>query len=143
MRPPQGGAIFNQAIQLPAAINLTLRPVTMNPLEVNLDITPNSRFQLIDVSARIREEAGDCLEEFRKVLYCSFHTTAGYLEQGASARLGNSRKQLDPFFRMVQRIVFRHGPGVIVAVANILGQPNLERPTPVPSPLANMYAEAD
>ena len=104
MRLPLGGAIFNQAIQLPAAINLTLRPVTMNPLEVNLDIIPNSRFQLIDVSARIREEAGDCLEEFRKVLYCSFHTTAGYLEQGASARLGNSRKQLDPFFRMVQRI---------------------------------------
>ena len=104
MRLPLGGAIFNQAIQLPAAINLTLRPVTMNPLEVNLDIVPNSRFQLIDVSARIREEAGDCLEEFRKVLYCSFHTTAGYLEQGASARLGNSRKQLDPFFRMVQRI---------------------------------------
>jgi len=33
--------------------------------------------------------------------------------------------------------------GVIVAVANILGQRNLERPTPVPSPLANMYAEAD
>jgi len=33
--------------------------------------------------------------------------------------------------------------GVIVAVANILGQKKLERPTPVPSPLANMYAEAD
>ena len=72
----------------------------MNPLEINLDITPTSRFQLIDVSARVREEVGDRLEEFRKVLYCSFHTTAGYLEQGASARIGNSRKQLDPFFRM-------------------------------------------
>ena len=33
--------------------------------------------------------------------------------------------------------------GVVVAVANILGQRKLERPTPVPSPLANMYAEAD
>jgi NADH-quinone oxidoreductase subunit H len=33
--------------------------------------------------------------------------------------------------------------GVIVVVANILGQKKLERPTPVPSPLANMYAEAD
>ena len=31
----------------------------------------------------------------------------------------------------------------IVAVANILGQRKLERPTPVASPLANMYAEAD
>ena len=76
----------------------------MNPLEINLDITPTSRFQLIDVSARVREEVGDRLEEFRKVLYCSFHTTAGYLEQGASARIGNSRKLLVPFFRMVQRL---------------------------------------
>ena len=31
----------------------------------------------------------------------------------------------------------------IVAMANILGQRRLERPEPVPSPLANMYAEAD
>ena len=31
----------------------------------------------------------------------------------------------------------------IVAVANILGQRRLRRPTPVPSPLANMNAEAD
>jgi NADH-quinone oxidoreductase subunit H len=31
----------------------------------------------------------------------------------------------------------------IVAIANILGQPRLRRATPVPSPLANMDAEAD
>ena len=75
-----------------------------NPLEINLDIRPTSRFQLIDVSDHVREELGDCLLEFRKVLYCSFHTTAGYLEQGVSARLGHTREQLDPFFRAIQRI---------------------------------------
>ena len=31
----------------------------------------------------------------------------------------------------------------IVVIANVLGQPGLKRPTPVPSPLANMSAEAD
>ena len=31
----------------------------------------------------------------------------------------------------------------VVAFANILGQPRLRRPTPVPSPLANMHMEAD
>ena len=31
----------------------------------------------------------------------------------------------------------------IVVIANVLGQPKLKRPTPVPSPLANMSAEAD
>ena len=32
---------------------------------------------------------------------------------------------------------------VVVAMANILGQRNVQRPTPVPSSLANMYPEAD
>jgi len=31
----------------------------------------------------------------------------------------------------------------IVVIANVLGQPRLRRPTPIPSPLANMSAEAD
>jgi thiamine phosphate synthase YjbQ (UPF0047 family) len=75
-----------------------------DPLEINLDIEPNSRFELIDIAARIREDAGDCLGEYRRALYCSLHTTAGYLEQGACARLGHSRKQLDPFFRLFQRL---------------------------------------
>lgn len=74
------------------------------PLEVNLDIVPTSRFQLIDVAPRVREQVGDALSVFRRVAYCSHHTTAGYLEQGACERLGHSRKQLDPFFRFFQRL---------------------------------------
>ena len=75
-----------------------------DPLEVNLDIVPTSRFQIIDVAPRVREQVGDALADYRRVLYCSHHTTAGYLEQGVSARLGHSRKQLDPFFRFFQRL---------------------------------------
>ncbi len=74
------------------------------PLEVNLDIVPTSRFQIIDVAPRIRAEVGDALSDFRRVLYCSHHTTAGYLEQGMCAKLGHSRKQLDPFFRFFQHL---------------------------------------
>ena len=74
------------------------------PLELNLDIRPQRRFEIIDVSAMIRDEIGDELSQFRKAAYCSFHTTAGYLEQGVCARLGHSRKQLDPFIRAVQKI---------------------------------------
>ena len=51
-----------------------------------------------------REEAGDVLSGFRKTAYCSLHTTAGYLEQGACRRLGQTHKQLDPFIRAVQKI---------------------------------------
>ena len=82
----------------------------VQPLEINLNLIPTSRFQLIDVSERVREEAGDTLDSFQNVVYCSLHTTAGYLEQGFCARLGHSRKQLAPFFRMLQRI-FPHDAG--------------------------------
>ena len=74
------------------------------PLEVNLDIVPSSRFQIIDVAPRIRAEVGDALSDFRRVLYCSRHTTAGYLEHGMCAKLGHSHKQLDPFFRFFQHL---------------------------------------
>ena len=74
------------------------------PLELNLAINPRHRFEIIDVAGLVKTEVGDALNEFRKVVYCSMHTTAGYLEQGVCARLGHSRKQLDPFFRTIQKI---------------------------------------
>jgi hypothetical protein len=74
------------------------------PLEVTLSIRPTARFEIIDVARLLSAEFGDGLAQFRKALYCSFHTTAGYLEQGFCARLGHSARQLDPFFRLVQRI---------------------------------------
>ncbi|NKB69243.1 MAG: hypothetical protein GKR89_19410 [Candidatus Latescibacteria bacterium] len=84
--------------------------MTGSPVEINLDITPRSRFEIIDINARLRRERDDDLGAYRKALYCSWHTTAGYLEQGVCARMGHSRKQLDPFFRLLQRI-FPHDAG--------------------------------
>ena len=78
--------------------------MAIQPLELDLDIRPKRRFEIIDVSAMIRDEVGDELSQFRKAAYCWFHTTAGYLEQGGCARLGHSRKQLYPFIRAVQKI---------------------------------------
>ena len=80
------------------------------PVEINLAIRPQQRYELIDVTQRVREEAGDVLSGFRKTAYCSLHTTAGYLEQGACRRLGQTHKQLDPFIRAVQKI-FPHNAG--------------------------------
>jgi thiamine phosphate synthase YjbQ (UPF0047 family) len=74
------------------------------PTEFALTLTPHSRYDAIDVAARLREESGDVLAGFRRVLYCSLHTTAGYLEQGLSARLDNRRERLDPFMRAFQRL---------------------------------------
>ena len=52
--------------------------MSASPVEINLAIRPQQRYELIDVTQRVREEAGDVLSGFRKTAYCSLHTTAGY-----------------------------------------------------------------
>ena len=51
------------------------------PREMLLHLTPSDRFDLIDVAARVRALHGDIFTTYRKTLCCSFHTTAGYLDQ--------------------------------------------------------------
>lgn len=80
------------------------------PLEINLAIRPKRRFEIVDVAALIHDQVGEGLNQYRKAAYCSFHTTAGYLEQAVCARLGNSHKQLAPLIRAVQKI-FPHNAG--------------------------------
>ncbi|MGE5236053.1 MAG: hypothetical protein ACM3O7_06880 [Acidobacteriota bacterium] len=73
------------------------------PIELTLDLVPRSRYDAIDVGQRVREEFGDVLAGFRRAAYCSFHTTAGYLEQSLVARL-RGRDRLDPFIRAFQSL---------------------------------------
>ena len=60
------------------------------PREMLLHLTPSDRFDLIDVAARVRAQHGDIFTTYRKTLCCSFHTTAGYLDQPFCAALGYS-----------------------------------------------------
>jgi thiamine phosphate synthase YjbQ (UPF0047 family) len=76
----------------------------MPPREITLTLVPQARFDVIDVAQRIAAESGDVLEQNRKALYCSFHTTAGYLEQSLCARLQHSREQVAPFIRAFQKL---------------------------------------
>ena len=69
------------------------------PTELRLSLAPQRRFEAIDVNTRIAEVAGDVLRRHRRALYCSFHTTAGYLDQSLSVRLHNSQDLLSKFFR--------------------------------------------
>jgi thiamine phosphate synthase YjbQ (UPF0047 family) len=80
------------------------------PVELNLHLVPRARYDAIDVTDRIARDFGDVLAEYRRVLYCSLHTTAGYLEQGLAARLRDCRDRLDPFIFAFQR-VFPHAAG--------------------------------
>jgi thiamine phosphate synthase YjbQ (UPF0047 family) len=68
------------------------------PRELSLTLSPRRRFEAIDVNERIASEAGDVLSGYRKTLYCSPHTTAGYLEQSLSARMHHHHGRLAQFF---------------------------------------------
>jgi thiamine phosphate synthase YjbQ (UPF0047 family) len=65
---------------------------------LRLSLAPTRRFEAIDVNSQIAAEVGDVLGRHRKALYCSLHTTAGYLEQSLSARLRHNHDQLSQFF---------------------------------------------
>jgi thiamine phosphate synthase YjbQ (UPF0047 family) len=76
----------------------------MHPKEVSLALVPRARFDVIDVAKRLAQESADLLSGYRKALYCSYHTTAGYLEQSLCARLRHSRERIAPFIRAFQKL---------------------------------------
>jgi thiamine phosphate synthase YjbQ (UPF0047 family) len=78
------------------------------PLELNLEIEPGSRFDVINV----REQARGCsdIERFPQALYCSFHTTAGYLEQSLASRLCQASLGIRPYMHVFQKL-FPEGAG--------------------------------
>ena len=57
------------------------------PLELTLELQPRARFDAIDVRDRAARLHGDVLDAYPRAVYCSFHTTAGYLDQALAARL--------------------------------------------------------
>ena len=69
--------------------------------ELTVRLAPQRRFEAIDVNARIAQDAGDVLRHHRRVMYCSMHTTAGFLDQSLSMRLGDSH---DQFFESFNRL---------------------------------------
>jgi thiamine phosphate synthase YjbQ (UPF0047 family) len=82
--------------------------VSTRPTELTLDLAPQRRFETIDVNRRIAAEADDVLRRYRRALYCSFHTTAGYLDQSLLARLHHRHDLLSLFFRGF-RMLFPQG----------------------------------
>ena len=76
----------------------------ISPSEITLVLEPADRLDVIDVSQRIREELGDVFARYRRTLYCSHHTTAGYLDQSLCSRLGYSRDRLGSILHLFQQI---------------------------------------
>ena len=84
--------------------------MTVSPVEVTLELTPRTRFDIIDVRGRLREAHGGLLDVYKRHLYHSFHTTAGYLEQSLATRLRRERDTVAPYVE-VFRTMFPEGAG--------------------------------
>jgi len=69
-----------------------------------LELSPSSRFDVIDVRAVIERLFNGALEGFQRVLYFSHHTTAGFLEQRIAHRLHDRREGFDGFVRSFQQL---------------------------------------
>lgn len=74
------------------------------PVELDLSLRPQARYDVIDVRRAAREQHGDALEGYPRGLYCSYHTTAGFLEQSLCARLGYSREYVDPYIEVFKQV---------------------------------------
>jgi len=77
------------------------------PSKVTLTLAPQRRFEAFNVAARIAE-AGDLLHRYQRVLFCSPHTTAGYLDRSLALRMHNRYDLLSQFFRAF-RALFPQG----------------------------------
>lgn len=72
--------------------------------EITLELNPETRLAVIDVSKRLFAQHGDVLAPFRKLLYCSYHTTAGYLEQSLCARMHHRRESVEALVQSAQKL---------------------------------------
>jgi thiamine phosphate synthase YjbQ (UPF0047 family) len=81
--------------------------MTLRPSELRLNLAPRRRFEAIDVTARIAQ-AGDLLRRHQRALFCSFHTTAGYLDRSLALRMDNNYDLLSRFFHAF-RALFPEG----------------------------------
>jgi len=73
-------------------------------LTTTLELSPSSRFDVIDVRRVLEDLYDGAFDRFRKVLYFSHHTTAGFLDQRVAQRLHNRRDGLDGFVRAFQEL---------------------------------------
>ena len=85
-------------------------PVIVAPFELTLEITPRARLDVTDVRARAAALHGSVFDAYARCLYCSLHTTAGYLPQSLATRLTAGSEGIGPYID-VFRTVFPEGAG--------------------------------
>ena len=72
--------------------------------QLTCQIVPQCRVDVIDVRDLIRQRFGGALDRYRKAVYYSYHTTAGYFDQRLSARLNHCRDSVHDFVSSFQTL---------------------------------------
>lgn len=67
------------------------------PKDITLSIQPRSRVDVIDVSEMVRDKKEDFFDAYKKSVYASHHTTAGYFEQSFARRLKDNPEALEAY----------------------------------------------
>ncbi len=74
------------------------------PTQISLQVQPKARLDVINLTQKIYQQFGDILLAYPRALYCSHHTTAGYIEQSLCARLHYNPNHVTPFIRAFQML---------------------------------------
>lgn len=75
-----------------------------HPLEISLEISPKSRFDMTDITRLAMDHVDGKIGMYRKATYSSFHTTAGYLEQSLCSRLKHNQDRIASYIRAFKHI---------------------------------------
>jgi thiamine phosphate synthase YjbQ (UPF0047 family) len=84
--------------------------LSATPREFTLELSPRARVDVIDVRGVMSARHGDVLDVYPRALCCSFHTTAGYLDQSVASRLIQSRGGVMTYIELF-RTMFPEGAG--------------------------------
>ena len=81
--------------------------MTVRPLDLTLELAPRARVDVVDFRSQFAEEHA-AISAFRRCVYWSFHTTAGFLDRSLSSRL---KAEQIPGYVDVLRTVLPEGAG--------------------------------
>lgn len=82
--------------------------MSVDPLDLTLELAPRARFDVVELRSRFAAEHRDVLSPYRRCLYWSAHTTAGFLDRSLIARLSTAGV---PTYVEALRKMFPEGAG--------------------------------
>ena len=78
--------------------------MSIETARLTVELTPASRVDVIDIKEQIRLQHGDILSGYERALYCSYHTTAGFYDEGLCDGFEHRPESLQAFLNAFQEV---------------------------------------